>query len=78
MLSSALRLGESMAAPELAAVVAAEKAAIAVCRRASRDTTADPATQQLWYQVLNVRTAYRLININYIHRAKGSVGWLDN
>lgn len=43
-------------APELAAVPVAEKAAVALCQRACRDTAADPATQQLWFQVLQARS----------------------
>lgn len=42
-------------APELTAVPAAEKSAVALCQRASRDTAADAATQQLWFQILQVR-----------------------
>ena len=47
-------MGGAELAPELAAVPAAEKAAVALCQRASRDTAAKPATQQLWFQILQV------------------------
>ena len=63
MFARVLRVDSAPLAAELAAVPVAEKAAVALCQRACRDSAAGPATQQLWFQVLQV------------HRVKSHLCW---